>query len=253
MTRIESPNTAPTLNLDSLGKFGQGTMEKEMYYDIIIENQPNNDDAWAGKAVSHLKRGNLDEAFRCINKAVAINPSGHLGYRGWVKLYMLHDYQGALSDFNRLDSLTPNFQDAPWGEDIDKLRGICCLKMNQLEKGEIYFKEAIRKLTAEVGKEWVELEIFLYLGITQRQLGKRKLALQTLNEVLDAEPTNVRGLYEKAAIVYTDNTDSARVLLDSCLQNMHLQSTNPYFEIPHQLYVSDINALKLKIKQIHGN
>ena len=42
-----------------------------------------------------------------------------------MKLRFLRDFDGALADFNRLDSLTPSFNDAPCGENIDFLRGEC--------------------------------------------------------------------------------------------------------------------------------
>lgn len=248
-----SKDSVKTLDMDSLGMFGQGTLEKDLYYDIIIQNQPENDEAWAGKAVAYLKRGDLAEAFRCINQAVELDPLGHLGYRGWVKLYMLHDYEGALEDFHWLDTLTPNVQDAPWGEDIDKLQGICYLKLGQLERAEFHFRESIRELTKVFGKDWVEDEILIYLSITLRKRGKDTDALLLLNELLEESPTTVRALYEKAILLSQKDADLALNVLDSCEKNFQFQSTNPYFETPYQLYLSDLEELKFKIKTKNGN
>lgn len=41
-----------------------------------------------------------------IDKAVDLHPTVHLGYRGWCRYQFLRDYKGAISDFEKLDSLS---------------------------------------------------------------------------------------------------------------------------------------------------
>ena len=52
------------------------------------------------------------EAFIKGNRGVALKPSLHIAYRGWVRL-IKYDSANAVSDFNRLPNLTPSFMNAP--------------------------------------------------------------------------------------------------------------------------------------------
>ena len=41
-----------------------------------------------------------------MNKAVALDPKEHLPYRGWCRYQFFRDYEGAIQDIERLDSLS---------------------------------------------------------------------------------------------------------------------------------------------------
>jgi len=112
------------------------------------------------------KAGNFEEGFKYLNKAVEIDPKSHLGYRGWIRLRKLRDYNNALLDFKRLDSLTPNFNDAPWGEDINFLRGECFYGKKDYKKAIHYFLSSIENQ----GKEWADVQSFVYLWLCELQL-----------------------------------------------------------------------------------
>ncbi|MBG7610769.1 tetratricopeptide repeat protein, partial [Polaribacter sp. BAL334] len=103
-------------------------------YEKAIEYDQNNSDAWMERSVSYNKSGDFKQGFEYLNKAVELNPTSHLGYRAWIRLRKIRDYDKALADFDRLDSLTPNFVDAPWGENIDFLRGECYFGIKDYRK-----------------------------------------------------------------------------------------------------------------------
>src|SRR5690606_35142215 len=90
-------------------------------YEKAIEYDQDNSDAWMERSVSFNKAGDFHKGFEYLDKAVELDPKLHLGYRGWIRLRKMRDYDKALADFDRLDSLTPNFVDA----NIDFLRGEC--------------------------------------------------------------------------------------------------------------------------------
>jgi tetratricopeptide (TPR) repeat protein len=94
-------------------------MVESHQYEKAIEYDQENSDAWMERSVAFNKAGDFEKGFEYLNKAVELDPKLHLGYRGWIRLRKMRDYDKALQDFNILDSLTPNFVDAPWGEDID--------------------------------------------------------------------------------------------------------------------------------------
>lgn len=61
----------------------QGSRQAQIKFDEAIEQCPKLDYAWVEKSVPYLKAGNFIEWKKLIDKAVEINPSGNLGYRGW--------------------------------------------------------------------------------------------------------------------------------------------------------------------------
>ena len=87
------------------GEAGQGTKASQLQFDKAIELCPSFDYAYFEKAVPYLKRGDFITWRKLIDKAVELNPTGHLGYRGWCKYQFVRDYRGAIKDLEKLDSL----------------------------------------------------------------------------------------------------------------------------------------------------
>src|SRR5687767_8963857 len=97
-------------------KIPQGTILEQSLLDTAIFFDSANHNAWLEKSTWAIKIGAYKAYAFYINKAVDINPLSSLGYRAWTRLFCLRDYQGALDDLDRLDSLTPGLMDYPWGE-----------------------------------------------------------------------------------------------------------------------------------------
>lgn len=83
----------------------QGSKASQLQFDSAIAICPTFDYAYFEKAVPYLKRGDFIHWKKLIDKAVALNPTAHLGYRGWCRYQFVRDYRGAIRDFERLDSL----------------------------------------------------------------------------------------------------------------------------------------------------
>jgi tetratricopeptide (TPR) repeat protein len=86
--------------------YGQGTKGSQLKFDKAIALCPNLDYAYFEKAVPYLKRGDFVTWRGLIDKAVELNPMVHLGYRGWCRYQFLRDYKGAISDLEKLDSMS---------------------------------------------------------------------------------------------------------------------------------------------------
>ncbi|PCH75940.1 MAG: pilus assembly protein PilF [Flavobacteriaceae bacterium] len=155
-------------------------MLSQTMFKVLTFQYPAYSDAYFEQSVPFNKRGDFATGFDLLNKAVALDPTGHLGYRGYMKLRFLRDYKNALIDLNTLDSLTPNFSDAPWGEDIDFLRGECYVGMKEYQKAIGCFNRNIK----ENKEDWVDLNTFVYLGICEHELGNYKRAIVAYKRAL---------------------------------------------------------------------
>jgi len=120
-------------------------------------------------AVQNLKNGNYAIANDLLSRAAALSDEV-FGYFGWVMLYYFRDYERSLKYLDKYDSLTPNFSDAPLGEDINYLRGLAYLQLKQFKKAIESFESYIIETTNAVGEDWVEVSTFYYKGIAHYKL-----------------------------------------------------------------------------------
>lgn len=86
-------------------KYYQFSREFQAILDRAIAIDPTFDYAYSEKSVAYLKSGDFLGWKPLIDKAVSLNPRGNLGYRGWCRYQFFRDYQGAIADIERLDSL----------------------------------------------------------------------------------------------------------------------------------------------------
>lgn len=86
-------------------RYYQFSREFQAIFDRAIAIDPTFDYAYSEKSVAYLKSGDFLGWKPLIDKAVALNPRGNLGYRGWCRYQFFRDYRGAIADIERLDSL----------------------------------------------------------------------------------------------------------------------------------------------------
>jgi tetratricopeptide (TPR) repeat protein len=101
-------------------------------------------------SVQQTKNGDYQKAIQYLEKSIALDAKENENYYGWLLLYYYRDYQKALKHLNHFDDLTPNVIDAPVGENIHFLKGLCYYQLNQ-------YKEAIAEF--EINKKF-EIERF---------------------------------------------------------------------------------------------
>ena len=230
--------------------FKQGSVEEQKYLDKALELDSLHVEALIEKSVSFNKRGQYAIGMHYLNKGVALNPVEHLGYRGFVKLYMLRDYEGALQDFLRLDRLTPGFRDAPWGEDIYKVVGVAYMGMRDFAKASYYFNKSINRITKEEGEDWIEPRTFLYQGICLMEELKIDSAIYYFDKRIQYCSECPSGYFNKAkALLARGEKFNGTVLellntANKLAKEENIESS-PYFELPYQFYTSDIKDLKV--------
>ncbi|MDB2521360.1 tetratricopeptide repeat protein [Flavobacteriaceae bacterium] len=165
--------------------FRQGSDMEIAYLDSIIALNPNYDNAWWEKSTWFIKKGDYINYFKYMNKAVELNPKVHIGWRGVVRLYYLRDYRGAINDLNTLIDFYPDQKGiAARGEPVLFLLGKIYWQMKEYNTAIEYFDRYIKEETEASGKEWADINTFLYKGICLYQLGEYKNALESFENAI---------------------------------------------------------------------
>jgi tetratricopeptide (TPR) repeat protein len=215
-------------------------------YEKAIEYDQENSDAWMERSVSYNKAGDFNKGFEYLDKAVALDPVKHLGYRGWIRLRKMRDYDKALLDFDRLDSLTPNVSDAPWGEDIDFLRGECYFGKKDFPKAIEMFNRNI-----ETQKEdWVDIHTFVYLGICEYELGNYEKSIIEFQRALQ-QSENVPEPHFGIAKAYQKlgDLEKTKENILKAESNIASKRDDYYNEYLNEIYASEIEELKRALEK----
>lgn len=213
-------------------------------FETAIEYDQNNSDAWMELSVTYNKAGDFKKGFEYLDKAVELNPSLHLGYRGWIRLRKMRDYDKALIDFDRLDSLTPNVVDAPWGEDIDFLRGECYFGKKDYQKTIELFNRNIKNQK----EDWADIQSFVYLGLCEYELGNYKKAIAEFQRAVkqfEHIPESYFGMakaYHKLGEI-----EKAKENILKAEKSIHYKRDDVYNEYLNEIYLSEILDFKLQL------
>ncbi len=228
------------------GRFGfaehsQGFYISQKLFDILIYQYPDYSDAYFEKSVAFNKRGDYAKGFELLNKAVEIDPTLHLGYRGYMKLRFLRDFDNALIDLNRLDSLTPNFVDAPWGENIDFLRGECYFGMKDYQKAVESFNLNVKNHK----EDWVDIQTFIYLGICEYKLENYEKAISEFQRALKQSDTTCEAhFYLTKVYMELQDFKKAKYHIFKAEETIDYKRDDSYKEFLNEIYISEIFSLK---------
>ncbi len=221
-------------------------MVESNQYEKAIEYDQENSDAWMERSVAFNKAGDFEKGFEYLNKAVELDPKLHLGYRGWIRLRKMRDFDKALEDFDRLDNLTPNFVDAPWGEDIDFLRGECYYGKKDYLKAIELFNRNIKNQK----EDWADIHSFVYLGLCEYELGNYEKAISEFQRALK-QTENVPESYFGMARAYQKlgQIEKAKEKILKAENSMHYKRDDVYNEFLNEIYLSEIIEFKQELNK----
>lgn len=220
----------------------QGTYLSQTIFDILIWQYPDFSNAYMEKSVAFNKRGEYAQGFSILNQAVDIDPSNHLGYRGWLRLVKLKDYVGAIYDLERLDSLTPDFEDYPWGENIHYLLGICYNGLGNFERAKYEYR---LYFNSQKDSSYLNSMAFVYYGNILLEQDSLKEANHLFNTALKIDKYRIEAYYSKGLYFKKINElDSANTnfkkalkLFDDGYKNQDL-----YNEVFQEIYKNEIET-----------
>lgn len=222
------------------GEF-QGFRESQEKFDEAIELCPNFSNLYMEKAVPYLKRGDFITWKILIDKAVAIDPKIHLGYRGWCKYQFLRDYKGAIQDIEALEKIYPTGYlgySANGDYELHIAKAMCYSALGQKEKAISIIQGQLAKKDHNIG-----LYDYYQLGVTYFELGRYNKALDNFEK--QAKHNNfAENIFYKAKVSKIRNKD----YLD--LKNLALKSydegktmKDDYTHHFNKVYRAQINEL----------
>ncbi len=240
------------LKILEFGKYHQGSAQSLNALSLSAELDPTNAETHRELSIPYLKRG-IPHLFKShMDKAVSLSPADWQGYRGYNYLWFYRDYEKAIADFNALDSLTPNFIDAPQGHSIDYWRGIAYLGLKDYKSSIAFFEKHIAKETKDFGEDYVDVTAFLYNGIAHFESGNHEKALYNFNKQLKYSlDLSADAKYYKARILKgKNNLEKARELIDSAIEDFKQGYNNkrPYVETLREIYLEDLEDFKGTLK-----
>jgi tetratricopeptide (TPR) repeat protein len=215
-------------------------------YEAAIALNPDNSDAWMERSGSFNKAGDFNKGFEYLDKAVELEPEKHLGYRGWIRLRKMRDYDKALLDFAKLDSLTPNVVDAPWGEDIDFLRGECYYGKMDYQKAIELFNRNIKNQK----EDWADIHSFVYLGLCEYELGNYENAISEFQRALKQSKNTPESYFGMAkAYKKLGQIEKAKENLLKTEENIGYKRDDVYNEFLNEIYLSEVLEFKKELNK----
>ncbi|MBL4668103.1 MAG: hypothetical protein JKY30_02420 [Flavobacteriales bacterium] len=115
-------------------------------------------------SVQNTKNGNYSIAIAALEKAMELDPKEISPYYGWVLLYYYRDYEKSLKILEQYDAYTPNFSDAPMGEDIHYLKGLAHMQLEHYQIAIDEFNIYITNLASTHGEDFVDVYTFVQKG-----------------------------------------------------------------------------------------
>ncbi|WP_431612323.1 tetratricopeptide repeat protein [Chryseobacterium sp. 'Rf worker isolate 10'] len=200
---VEGENCKKACELYNWASDLQGYAASQEGFDKAIELCPDFSRAYMEKAVPYLKNGDFVAWKILIDKAVALDPQMHLGYRGWTKFQFLRDYKGAIQDLEGLKKYYPGDLGRSQNGDynLDVVRAMSYSALGQKEKA----AGIIEKLLAARG--YVKGMFDHYqLGVTYFELGRYDKALENF-EKQSKEYNFAENIYFKSKVSKIRNKD----------------------------------------------
>lgn len=233
--------------------FPQGSRISQQYYDSAIRTCPDYAEAWRAISIPYLKRGDFYTWRKYLDKAVSLKPRLFLGIRGWCLFKFLRDYEGALHDLRRFDTLT-DFHPSYSGDGNYHLyivMAICHRELGNYKQAAHYFSLGIDSIVAQQGEKSVGLSDHLHRAVTKMRTKDYAGALKDLERQMKrydnyAEIYYYQGLIlqlmrrEKEALT---NLEKAKTLVSA---GRHLSDI--YCEMPDEVFIEDIDAAIKKLQ-----
>jgi len=231
--------------------FYQGSLPAQFQTNEALQLDSTEGDFWREMGVAYLKRGLANKMDYYYGKAVALKPDPWAGFRAYLYLYFYRDYPRAIADFNHSDSIVGSVGYSQ-GQNHDYMRGIAYYGLKDYPQALQSLSLYIDSCIADQGEEWVDAFAVLYRALAYEKLGDIYNMEEDLNRALRIYPSMADAYFHLARLAYAERElTKALALLESAETNFRdgYFHNRPYVEVLEQIYLEDLEELKMKVKQ----
>jgi tetratricopeptide (TPR) repeat protein len=215
----------------------------QLYFDSALQLCPGFAEAWREKGVPYLKRGDFLSWRRYIDQAVLLKPRDFLGIRGWCRFKFLKDYEGALEDLKRYDTIT-QFNPGQSGDGSYHLyivMALCERELGHYDNALSWFAKGIDSILLHKGAAWIGLYDHLHRAVTKISIKDYAGALADLDKQIARYEKYPEPWYYKAIVfIKTKRFREAVTALEKARLLYSYRITDPYCEVMDAVYLSDI-------------
>ena len=206
-------------------------------YRIIMKDEIS----WNLEGSEYLKKGKIDEAINCFDKAIELNPLFELPWLNKASTFLrIKDYEKALEHVNKALELHPRWADAL------RLKGVVLINLKRNDEAVGVLRKAV-KINPEDWRSWDSLgralfnlrkyeealecfekalkinpnnyELYYLKGLTLMQLGRLEDSINVLSTALGLKPSHIPSLMLKARLLLNEGKyEEALEILDTVLE-----------------------------------
>ena len=252
---IEANGQTKCANVDTLMKHiyrnELGSARWRVVSDSALNLCPNSAVIIYDKAFANMMRGEFVEAMKYINKAVEIDPHYYLGIRAWNRMRYLHDYKGAIADFDQLEKISGRSFLYVTNTHMYMLKGLCYQELHDYATALKTYDRGIAEQVTDKGEQWVGSYDYLYRGILKYRMSDFDGAIEDLSrQAKEYESLADTYYYRGMAYAAVGRKDEARSDLQLSKELMLGQGQRRWDNLtvlPDEVYLSNVDAALLKL------
>lgn len=246
---INDPKILASVGYQNL-YYGKNERGNELIQYALSKMDSITGDELRGLSVQNTKNGNYRQAIEMLEEAMKLDPETVSRYYGWLLLYYYRDYEKALEILELHDAYTPNFDDAPMGEDIHYLKGLAHFQLQHYEKALAEFNLYITNLGNTHGEDFVDVYTFVQKGRCLAYLSRNEEAIKAFDKAIYYAANCTEAFYFKgillAEMVGQKSSACNHLVKAKELMDKGSKSSDNYVEFFHEIYWQDIDkAIKL--------
>ena len=191
-------------------------------------------------SVNYAKRGLMHQWKPLIDRAVALSPQTHLGWRAWYHWFFAHNYQKAIEDIEKLETLV-SYDIGTTGDGmyhLTILKGLCYAGLGQTQK-------AIETVTTcmNSNEEYFQGSFdYLHLAVPYLKIAEVDKAMEALVKQQEFYDMSEVHFYRGKGFLILGQKEKAlnsfEIALEKYEEGIHMH--DPYRQIPDEIYLLDI-------------
>jgi tetratricopeptide (TPR) repeat protein len=219
--------------------------------DSAVQVCPGSPEIWYDKAVAHILRGEAMSGMNYIQKAIDLDPYYYLGLRAWNRMRYVHDYKGAIADFDALEKISGRSFVYVTSVHMYMLKDLCYQELGDHAKALETYNTGINQQVTDKGEQWVGSYDYLYRGILKYKMNDFEGAIEDLSrQVKEYESLADTYYYRGMSYAAVGRKDEARTDLQLSKDLMLGQGQrrwDPLTVLPDEVYLSNVDAALLKL------